>query len=349
MPKQARNNNQQIPAPSVANYSVQDRLQQSNSSSQKLQGREQQQESAEMTSQSKRLGRPQMKGRRKAAAKKASASLESEKIQRERTEVACVGCKRSHSKCDCQRPCKECIKKGEEHLCVDAPRKKDLRKMNLNDSFGNTSVVSPQVSENRSNDISPQTSPFPINTGNNNQNFAQADFPRHGGNNSANMNYNELNDFIQAAADFNPQGYYNNNYSPNSPGYETYLNQEHQGDQYYGAPPPSYTASTGASQYSNYSYQPSPQTPQFQAVFTANYSCTFTGVIQPNFIAERPTNVNFNQSMMPDRCDQKGLSAFSLLAHVAIATLKTMKHDTGCCDGMMSNNRMKVDFLLNDQ
>ncbi|KAJ3378358.1 hypothetical protein HDU84_007633 [Entophlyctis sp. JEL0112] len=45
------------------------------------------------------------------------------RAKRSRIANACQMCKASHTSCDAARPCSRCVKRGEAHLCVDAPRK----------------------------------------------------------------------------------------------------------------------------------------------------------------------------------------------------------------------------------
>ncbi|KAJ3394210.1 hypothetical protein HDU84_009530 [Entophlyctis sp. JEL0112] len=61
-----------------------------------------------------------------AAAAVTTAAVDTQlhfKAKRSRTANACQMCKASHTSCDSMRPCGRCVKRGESHLCVDAPRK----------------------------------------------------------------------------------------------------------------------------------------------------------------------------------------------------------------------------------
>jgi len=44
--------------------------------------------------------------------------------KRKQVRKACLNCQKAHSGCGEQRPCPRCVKRKEEHCCIDAPRKK---------------------------------------------------------------------------------------------------------------------------------------------------------------------------------------------------------------------------------
>ncbi|KAJ3218700.1 hypothetical protein HDU67_004482 [Dinochytrium kinnereticum] len=46
-----------------------------------------------------------------------------EKTKRRKVSTACVTCQKAHVSCEEKRPCQRCIRRGEAHLCTDAPRK----------------------------------------------------------------------------------------------------------------------------------------------------------------------------------------------------------------------------------
>ncbi|GAA6017993.1 hypothetical protein JCM10207_002734 [Rhodosporidiobolus poonsookiae] len=48
----------------------------------------------------------------------------SSRLGRKLPNKACGPCKKLHTECDAERPCKTCIRRGREHLCVDVPSKR---------------------------------------------------------------------------------------------------------------------------------------------------------------------------------------------------------------------------------
>eukprot|EP01130_Rhizamoeba_saxonica_P017486 TRINITY_DN848_c0_g1_i1.p1 TRINITY_DN848_c0_g1~~TRINITY_DN848_c0_g1_i1.p1 ORF type:complete len:180 (-),score=35.38 TRINITY_DN848_c0_g1_i1:65-583(-) len=46
------------------------------------------------------------------------------RTKRKQVKQACVPCRKKHIGCDDTRPCKQCVKKGIEHMCVDQARKR---------------------------------------------------------------------------------------------------------------------------------------------------------------------------------------------------------------------------------
>jgi len=44
--------------------------------------------------------------------------------RRNQAKRACKSCRKSHSACGAERPCRRCVSKGLGHLCVDAPKKR---------------------------------------------------------------------------------------------------------------------------------------------------------------------------------------------------------------------------------
>ncbi|AET38011.1 Ert1p Ecym_2265 [Eremothecium cymbalariae DBVPG len=44
--------------------------------------------------------------------------------RRKKTNIACINCSKSHVTCESKRPCSQCIKKGLDVTCVNAPRKR---------------------------------------------------------------------------------------------------------------------------------------------------------------------------------------------------------------------------------
>ncbi|KAI9342828.1 hypothetical protein BDR26DRAFT_858833 [Obelidium mucronatum] len=53
----------------------------------------------------------------------ASSSSGSTSKRGAKVSLACASCQKAHTSCDAARPCGRCVKRGEGHLCVDAPRK----------------------------------------------------------------------------------------------------------------------------------------------------------------------------------------------------------------------------------
>lgn len=55
---------------------------------------------------------------------------------RRRVKTACTNCKLAKTKCDMQRPCTRCRRRGHEHTCVDTVHKRRGRKRGFDDLFG---------------------------------------------------------------------------------------------------------------------------------------------------------------------------------------------------------------------
>eukprot|EP01118_Nematostelium_gracile_P010717 TRINITY_DN3734_c0_g1_i1.p1 TRINITY_DN3734_c0_g1~~TRINITY_DN3734_c0_g1_i1.p1 ORF type:complete len:367 (+),score=93.23 TRINITY_DN3734_c0_g1_i1:85-1185(+) len=49
-------------------------------------------------------------------------------VKRQQVPKACSNCRKMHSGCDVERPCKRCIQNGLESTCIDVPRKKRVSK-----------------------------------------------------------------------------------------------------------------------------------------------------------------------------------------------------------------------------
>ncbi|KAJ3116000.1 Transcriptional regulator of nonfermentable carbon utilization [Phlyctochytrium bullatum] len=52
-----------------------------------------------------------------------STSSQPDRAKRRKVGTACVTCQKAHVSCEEKRPCQRCIRRGEAHLCTDAPRK----------------------------------------------------------------------------------------------------------------------------------------------------------------------------------------------------------------------------------
>lgn len=76
-------------------------------------------------------------------------SLQPQKLKRKRIQAqrACTNCKKLHSRCDNQRPCKRCFQSGFEATCADLPRKRRMSKSyseQVNNVWESTLNVAPR-------------------------------------------------------------------------------------------------------------------------------------------------------------------------------------------------------------
>lgn len=72
--------------------------------------------------------------------------------KRKQVRRACLNCQKAHSGCGEQRPCPRCVKRKEEHKCVDAPRRK-RKDQPLGDS--DTEIAAPAVNKRKRKLVEP--------------------------------------------------------------------------------------------------------------------------------------------------------------------------------------------------
>jgi len=106
------------------------------------------------------------------------------KWKRKQVPKACINCRKSHSGCDIQRPCGQCILHGTQATCIDVPRKnqRQLKQRKLNNSLSpqnlqiittlNQNPDSPMYSDESSSPDSPASFSSPLGSPANNTLFS---------------------------------------------------------------------------------------------------------------------------------------------------------------------------------